>query len=113
MFDELRILIAQGRVIWHPTVADLECGTKEGVLAGFGVKTLPGKGHTVCGLLVDDPTLASMRKARHCLTFLYGVDADAIEAASIWPRDPRKDIRRISNLINVVTEMGTEESNDT
>ena len=32
MFDELRILFAQGRVIWQPTAADLECGTKEGVI---------------------------------------------------------------------------------
>ena len=38
-------------------------------LTRFGVKALPEKGYTVCGLLVDDPTLASVRKARHCLAF--------------------------------------------
>ena len=36
-------------------------------LTRFGVKALPEKGYTVWGLLVDDPTLASVRKARHCL----------------------------------------------
>ena len=51
-------------------------------LTRFGVKALPEKGYTVCGLLVDDPTLASVRKARHCLAFLYGVGADAIEAVT-------------------------------
>ena len=38
-------------------------------LTRFGVKALPEKGYTVCGLLVGDPTLASVRKARHCLAF--------------------------------------------
>ena len=52
------------------------------LLTGFGVKALPEKGYTVCGLLADDPTLASVRKARHCLAFLYGVGADAMEAAT-------------------------------
>ena len=39
------------------------------LFTGFGVKALPEKGYTVCGLLVGDPTLASVRKARHCLAF--------------------------------------------
>ena len=47
-----------------------------------GIKTLPGKGYTACNLLTDTLTLASMRKVRRCLAFLYGVDADAIEAAT-------------------------------
>ena len=38
-------------------------------------------------LLVDTPTLASMRKARRCLAFLYGVGEDAIEAAT-WHDSP-------------------------
>ena len=41
-----------------------------------------GKGYTACNLLTDTLTLASMRKVRRCLAFLYGVDADAIEAAT-------------------------------
>ena len=51
-------------------------------LTRFGVKALPSKGQSVISLLVDTPTLASMRKARRCLAFLYGVGEDAIEAAT-------------------------------
>ena len=47
-----------------------------------GIKTLPGKGYTVRSFLTGTPSLVSMRKARRCLAFLYGVDADAIEAAT-------------------------------
>ena len=48
-----------------------------------GVKAFADKeGYTACSLLMDDPYLASMRKARRCLAFLYGVGADAIEAAT-------------------------------
>ena len=32
MLDEPRIFISHGRVIWQPTAADMECGTKEGVI---------------------------------------------------------------------------------
>ena len=47
-------------------------------LTRFGVKALPSKGQSVISLLVDTPTLASMRKARRCLALLYGVGEDAI-----------------------------------
>ena len=40
------------------------------------------KGSTVPSQLMGTPTLASMRKARRCLAFLYGVGEDAIEAAT-------------------------------
>ena len=42
------------------------------------------KGSTVPSQLTGTPTLASMRKARRCLAFLYGVGADAIEAATLY-----------------------------
>lgn len=32
ILDEPRIFISHGRVIWQPTAADLECGTKESVI---------------------------------------------------------------------------------
>ena len=41
-----------------------------------------GKGSTVPSQLTSTSTLASMRKARRCLAFLYGVGEDAIEAAT-------------------------------
>lgn len=50
-------------------------------LFSIGVYAIEVKSHTVCGLLPDTPTLASVRKVRHCLAFLYGVGAYAIEAA--------------------------------
>ena len=56
-------------------------------LTRFGVKALPSKGQSVISLLVDTHTLASMRKARRCLAFLYGVGEDAIEAAA-WHDSP-------------------------
>ena len=37
-----------------------------------------GKGATVPSQLTGTPTLASMRKARRCLAFLYGIGEDAI-----------------------------------
>ena len=51
-------------------------------LFSIGVYAIEVKSHTVCGLLPDTPTLASVRKAKHCLAFLYGVGAYAIEAAT-------------------------------
>ena len=39
-----------------------------------------GKGYTACSLLTDTLTLASMRKVRRCLAFLFGVGAAAVEA---------------------------------
>ena len=40
------------------------------------------KGSTVSSQLAETPNLASMRKARQSLAFLYGVGAAAIEAAT-------------------------------
>lgn len=40
------------------------------------------KGSTVSSLLTGTPSLVSMRKARRCLAFLYGVGADAIRGAA-------------------------------
>ena len=51
-------------------------------LFSIDVYALEAKSHTVCGLLADTPTLASVRKVRHCLAFLYGVGADAIGVAT-------------------------------
>ena len=56
-------------------------------LTRFGVKALPSKGQSVISLLLDTPTLVSMRKARRCLAFLYGVAEDAIEDAT-WHDSP-------------------------
>ena len=63
-------------------VAKSEDAVVEFKWARGGVNALPGKGHTACSLLADIPTLASMRKARRRLAFLYGVGADPIEAAT-------------------------------
>ena len=63
-------------------VAKSEDAAVEFKWARGGVNALPRKGHTACSLLADIPTLASMRKARRRLAFLYGVGVDAIEAAT-------------------------------
>ena len=78
----------------YQTFADLLYASNRGLQTlGFAFakrKKRSGRavlGARMCSLLADAPTLASMRKARRCVAFLYGVGEDGNSGCSLKPDD--------------------------